>query len=95
MKSNYYFFYRELIQIDDDQTDVTDENCGVHFFDSCSGTISNCFGWCKKVVTSQCCVVHEKMLRRALKITLYIAFNLLLSGIDTGTDIWAAKVHFE
>ena len=38
---------------------------------------------------------HEKMIKHIGKITLYIAFNLVLSGIDTGTDVWAAKGHFE
>ena len=43
----------------------------------------------------RCHMKHEKMIKHIGKITLYIAFNLVLSGIDTGTDVWAAKGHFE
>ena len=87
------FFYSESIHIEETPSEL---DC----YNAVSNKFYECVDWCKKFVTCNCqmpkChMKHEKIIKHIGKITLYIAFNLILSGIDTGTDIWAAKVHFE
>jgi hypothetical protein len=64
-------------------------------FGAFSSKFFNCLDWCKTAITCRGYIKREKMIKYVGKIVLYILFNLVLSGVDTGTDVWAAKTHFE
>ena len=84
------------MDMNDDQNSNTNEeiNCIMNCFNGFSSKFSSFLDWCKNAVLIRC-NTSERMIKHVAKIVLYILFNLLLSGVDTGTDIWAAKGHFE
>ena len=82
------------MEMEDNQNTDEDMNCIQNCFNDFSSKFSNFLDCCKNAVLIRC-NTSEKMMKHVAKIALYILFNLFLSGIDTGTDIWAAKIHFQ
>ena len=74
-------------------------------FKSLKSSLSSCWGWFSFTMC-RCCQSgcfpdlkiiwkkHKDLIKLTIKISMHIVFNLILSGIDVGTDIVAAMNHF-
>ena len=73
-------------------------------FKSLKSSFSACWDWFSFTMSRCCqsgCFQVMKMMKKnkysiklSIKIFMHIVFNLILSGIDVGTDIVAAMNHF-